>query len=71
MTRRRSEPLYTRIRAHPLESAQSSVVRSVNTTQVAANWLIGREIVEEEQAGRKRAGYGEALLKGLSDRLTH
>jgi hypothetical protein len=42
----------------------------VNTTRVITNWLIGREIVEEEQAGKKRASYGKALLQALSDRLT-
>ena len=29
-------------------------VRTVNTTQVVANWLIGREIVEAEQRGQQR-----------------
>ncbi len=62
-------PLYDRIRLI-LESARTSVARTVNTTQVVANWLIGREIVEEEQQGKRRAGYGEELLKDLSDRLT-
>jgi hypothetical protein len=47
--------LYERIR-QILESARSSVARTVNTTQVVANWLIGREIVEEEQRGKRRAG---------------
>ena len=42
--------LHDRIR-EILESARASVARSVNTTQVVANWLIGREIVEEEQRG--------------------
>jgi predicted nuclease of restriction endonuclease-like (RecB) superfamily len=60
--------LYTRIR-QILESARSRVARSVNTTQVAANWLIGREIVEEEQKGKRRAGYGDRLILGLSKRL--
>ena len=36
-------PVYQRIR-QILESARRSVARSVNTTQVVANWLIGREI---------------------------
>ena len=40
-------PIYERIR-EILESARTTVARSVNTTQVVANWLIGREIVEEE-----------------------
>ena len=62
-------PLYARIR-QILESARTNVARTVNTTQVIANWLIGREIVEEEQKGKKRAGYGEELLKDLSERLT-
>jgi hypothetical protein len=66
---RKKTPLYERIR-QILESARSSVVRSVNTTQVGANWLIGREIVEEEQMGRKRAGYGDQLLEDLSAKLT-
>ncbi len=52
-----------------LESARANVARTVNTTQVVANWLIGREIVEEEQAGRRRAGYGARLLAELSARL--
>ena len=52
-----------------LKSARAGVARSVNTTQVTAYWLIGREIVEEEQEGKKRAGYGEALLQDLAQRL--
>lgn len=60
--------LYVRIR-EILELAKASVSRSVNTTQVVANWLIGREIVEEEQKGRERAGYGERLLEELSAEL--
>lgn len=60
--------VYHRIR-QILESARTSVARTVNTTQVVANWLIGREIVEEEQGGRRRASYGANLLKDLSARL--
>jgi len=52
-----------------LESARMRVVRTVNTTQVVCNWLIGREIVENQQQGRKRADYGDALLTTLSERL--
>ena len=61
-------PLYTRIR-EILESARSSVARSVNNTQVVSNWLVGREIVEEKQKGRKRADYGKRLLESLAERL--
>ena len=60
--------LYGRIR-EILEAARTGVARTVNTTQVVANWLIGRELLEEEQKGRRRAGYGERLLEELSKRL--
>ena len=61
--------IYDRICAI-LESAQAHVARSVNTTQVVANWLIGREIVEEQQHGEECAAYGEELILELSVRLT-
>jgi predicted nuclease of restriction endonuclease-like (RecB) superfamily len=60
--------LYTRIRSI-LESARTTVARSVNTTQVIANWLVGREIVEYEQKGRARAMYGSRLMIDISGRL--
>jgi len=53
-----------------LESAKTNIARSVNTTQVVANWLIGRKVVEAEQSGEHRAAYGKQLLKSLSARLT-
>ncbi len=46
--------LYDRIR-NILESARASVARTVNITQVVANWLV----VEDQQQGKNRAGYGE------------
>jgi predicted nuclease of restriction endonuclease-like (RecB) superfamily len=61
--------LYQRIR-QILESARTGVARTVNSTQVMANWLIGREIVQEEQHGKQRAGYGERLLAKLSVQIT-
>ena len=60
--------MYERIR-QILESARTNMARTVNTTQVVANWLIGREIVEEEQKGRHRADYGKQLVEELSLRL--
>jgi len=36
----------------------------------ATYWEVGRRIVEHEQHGKKRAGYGEALLERLSVDLT-
>lgn len=61
--------LYDRIR-QILEAARTNMSRTVNTTQVATNWLIGREIIEEEQDGKRRAGYGEQILEDLSINLT-
>lgn len=66
---RRTPRLFDRV-ATILEEARTSVVRTVNTRMVVAYWLIGREIVQEEQGGKKRAGYGDALLEDLSRRLT-
>jgi len=60
--------IYKRIRKI-LEAARAGVARTVNTTQVIANWLIGREIVEDEQHGKKRADYGRKLLADLSVRM--
>ncbi len=62
-------PLFDRV-ASILDDVRSRVVRSVNHAMVTAYWLIGREIVEEEQKGEKRAGYGRALIEELSKRLT-
>ena len=60
--------LYSRIRVI-LESARAGISRTVNTTQVIANWLVGREIVEEEQQGKRRASYGKKEIEKLSKKL--
>ncbi len=52
-----------------LELARSAISRTVNTTQVVANWLVGRELVEEEQSGRRKARYGDELLRSIAERL--
>lgn len=61
--------LLVRIR-HIWDSARTQAARSVNTAHVCANWLIGQQIVEAEQGGAKRATYGKALLKALSEQLS-
>jgi predicted nuclease of restriction endonuclease-like (RecB) superfamily len=60
--------LHDRIR-EIIESARAGAARSVNTAQVVSNWLIGREIVEEEQKGRARADYGKKLIEELSRKM--
>lgn len=52
-----------------LQSARNRAYSAVNTTMVDAYWLIGKRIVEEEQHGRERAGYGQELIKNLSIEL--
>jgi hypothetical protein len=53
-----------------IDAARSAAVRSVNAVMTAAYWLIGRRIVEFEQAGQPRAEYGTGLLKRLAADLT-
>jgi hypothetical protein len=66
--RNQRDALYQRIR-EILESARTSVARTVNSAQVVTSWSIGREIVEEQQRGKKRADYGTRLLADLASRL--
>ena len=53
-----------------LEQARSNIVSSVNDSIIIAYWMVGREIVEELQAGEKRAGYGRQVVEDLSTLLT-
>src|SRR6266545_3049461 len=61
--------LYSEIR-QIFEQARGTAVCAVNFSMVIAYWQIGKRIVEEEQSGKRRAGYGEFLLEDLSSRLT-
>ncbi|MEP7011392.1 MAG: DUF1016 N-terminal domain-containing protein [Acidobacteriota bacterium] len=63
-----AEPLYREIRA-VLEMARVGAYRAVNAAMVQAYWQVGRLIVENEQNGRRRAGYGEAVIVTLAERL--
>ena len=53
-----------------LDAARQAAVRSVNALMTASYWEIGRRIVEAEQQGKRRAGYGEQLMTRLSADLT-
>jgi predicted nuclease of restriction endonuclease-like (RecB) superfamily len=53
-----------------LEGARHATVRVANSLMTATYWEVGRRIVEFEQGGKQRAGYGEALLTRLSTDLT-
>lgn len=52
-----------------IRQARQKVLRVVDTIQVQTCWQIGRHIVEFEQEGTKRAGYGKQLLALLSHEL--
>src|SRR5262249_49673481 len=65
----RFDVVYKRI-AKQVGLARNNVIRSVNTAMVITYWRIGREIHQEELKGKRRAGYGKELIKGLSERLT-
>jgi predicted nuclease of restriction endonuclease-like (RecB) superfamily len=54
-----------------IETARNRVQSIVDHEMVRAYWEIGREIVEDEQKGEKRAEYGKAVIQNLSHELTH
>jgi predicted nuclease of restriction endonuclease-like (RecB) superfamily len=53
-----------------LKHARRTAARSINAVMTATYWEIGRRIVEFEQRGKSRAGYGEALVDRLAEDLT-
>ena len=53
-----------------IEEARDNAYRAANSAMVQAYWHIGKLIIEEEQNGKGRAGYGEGIIKRLSGRLT-
>jgi predicted nuclease of restriction endonuclease-like (RecB) superfamily len=53
-----------------IRQARLKVLRAVDTIQVQTCWQIGQHIVEFEQQGARRAGYGKQLLATLAKVLT-
>src|SRR5881275_2614498 len=56
--------------AELLEASRRIAARTVNAIMTATYWEIGQRIVEFEQGGEERAGYGEQLLERLAEDLT-
>ena len=56
--------------AQLLRSGRLAAVRSVNSVMTATYWAVGQRIVEAEQKGRRRAGYGDQLILQLAADLT-
>jgi len=69
ITNHDEDTIYERV-TQIVEAARAQVSRSINSAMVHAYWLIGREIVEVEQAGEERAAYGDELIGRLAERLT-
>ena len=53
-----------------MEDARRVSARAVNSVMTATYWEFGRRIVEFEQGGEKRAGYGQELVARLAEDLT-
>lgn len=53
-----------------VSAARDASYRMANLMQVVQNWLIGRRIVEQEQQGNARAGYGKRIIELASQSLT-
>ena len=49
-----------------IAAGRHSAVRAVDAAMTTTYWLIGKRIVEAEQGGARRAGYGEELIERLS-----
>ena len=63
-----TENLYVQV-SSLIDLARRTVVRHTDRTMVTTYFLIGRQIVEHEQQGEKRAKYAKETLKNLSNRL--
>lgn len=51
-------------------TAKAKAYKAVDFYIVAANWLVGRRIVEQEQYGKTRAEYGKRIIQLASQALT-
>ena len=63
------EDIYSEIKETLLLS-RNQAYSAVNFAMLQAYWQIGRIIVEHEQNGNARAGYGKSVLQELSSHLT-
>jgi predicted nuclease of restriction endonuclease-like (RecB) superfamily len=53
-----------------IRDARSKAYSAINFAQVEANWLIGRQIVEQEQRGKGWAEYGQQIIQLAAQELT-
>jgi len=52
------------------QTAKSKIISAVNTEMLHAYWQIGKDIIEFEQGGRRKADYGLQLLENLAKDLS-
>ena len=52
-----------------IRCARNNAANQVNYTQLISYYVLGYWIVEEQQAGKKRAGYGKKVIQALSNAL--
>lgn len=53
-----------------ISAAKFHTAKQINSTMTGLYWRVGRRIVQNEQHGELRAGYGKQLLQQLSEDLT-
>ena len=53
-----------------ISSGREVAYNAANKAMVLTYWHVGKRIVEQEQAGKERAKYGQSLIEALEDELT-
>ena len=53
-----------------ISSGREVAYNAANKAMVLTYWHVGKRIVEQEQAGKERAKYGQALIEALAEELT-
>ncbi len=53
-----------------IDGARRATAQAIDTVMTSAYFEVGRQIVEEEQRGAERAGYGTQLIERLAQALT-
>ena len=53
-----------------IEEGRRHAFAAAGQAAIMTYWNVGRRIVEEEQQGNARAGYGKGLIPALADKLT-
>ena len=52
-----------------ITSGREVAYNAANKAMVLTYWHIGKRIVEQEQAGKERAKYGQALIEALAKNM--